>query len=218
MKNIGLIFDMDGVLVDNHTYHYLAWQKTASKYGVKIDETFYREKMNGRILEKLVAVVFDRKMDREEALKIGLEKEKVYRELYAEHRAPMPGLINLLEEATAKGIPMVVGTSAPKENVEFTLDDLDLRKYFIGVVDDSMVTHGKPDPEVYLKCAKMIDRDPGQCIVFEDAISGIEAGNNAGAHVVALATSHSRDELSARWILDDFTQLNWEQIQEIIGT
>ncbi|MBR09876.1 MAG: haloacid dehalogenase [Rickettsiales bacterium] len=213
---IGLIFDMDGVIVENHQYHYLAWQKIAAKHGITIDEEFYREKMNGRTLKKLMKVVFDREMSDEEAKSIGLEKEAIYRDLYRDHRRPTIGLVRFLEEAKNKNIPMVVGTSAPKENVEFTLDDLDLRKYFVGVVDDSMVVHGKPDPEVYLKAADMINREPSNCIVFEDAVSGIEAGKAAGAKVIGLATSHSREELDAELIINNFSDLSWQQITDLL--
>jgi len=218
MQNIGLIFDMDGVLVENHEYHYLAWQKTAEKHGATIDEHFYREKMNGRTLTKLMQVVFPNKeMTQEESIAIGMEKEEIYRELYHDFRKPTEGLIKFLEEAKAKGIPMVVGTSAPVENITFTLDGLDLRKYFVGVVDASMVTHGKPDPEVYLKCAAMIDRDPANSIVFEDALSGIDAGRAAGSKLIGLATSHTREELHADVIIDNFTQLQWQQIEDLLS-
>ena len=214
---IGLIFDMDGVIVENHQYHYLAWQKIAAKHGITIDEVFYREKMNGRTLKKLMKVVFEREMSDEEAKSIGLEKEAIYRDLYKDHRKPTTGLIKFLEEAKEKGIPMAVGTSAPKENVEFTLDDLDLRKYFVGVVDDSMVVHGKPDPEVYLKGAELVNRKPEECIVFEDAVSGIQAGKAAGSKVIGLATSHSREELDADLIIDNFSDLSWQQITDLLG-
>ena len=216
MKEIGFIFDMDGVIVNNHHYHYLAWQRIAEKYGVMIDETFYREKMNGRTLMELMDIVFERKMSKEEAREIGLEKEAVYRELYKEHRRPTAGLIDFMETARSKNIPMVVGTSAPPVNVTYTLEDLDLLHYFVGVVDDSMVKQGKPDPEVYLRCAEMIGRAPKNCIVFEDAVSGIRAGESAGAQVVALATSHAREELPAQWIIDDFTQLTWDMIGKVL--
>ena len=214
---IGLIFDMDGVIEHNNEYHYLAWQKLAKKYNVKITRKYYREKMNGRTLMELMEIIFDGELDKSQALSVGLEKEAIYRELYAEHREATKGLIPFLELAKSKNIPMVVGTSAPKENVVFTLDGLDLRKYFVGVVDDSMVTKGKPEPEVYLKCAEMIKREPQRCIVFEDALSGIKAGQRAGAKVIALATSHEREELSADLIIDDFSQLKWEQVEALLG-
>lgn len=215
MTQHGLLFDMDGVLVANHEYHYKAWQELAGQHNITIDEVFYREKMNGRTLIELMKVVFQEEMPIDEAKKIGNIKEEIYRDLYREHRQATPGLIAFLEEAKSRDIPMVVGTSAPRENVEFTLDGLDLRKYFVGVVDDRMVTKGKPHPEVYLNCAKMIDRDPKKCIVFEDALSGLEAGSQAGAKLIALATSHERHELHGDLIIDDFTQLTIADIERI---
>lgn len=217
MKEIGLIFDMDGVLVDNHEYHFLSWQRLAGKYDINIDETFYREKMNGRTLMELMKVVFDRPMEVAEARSIGMEKEALYRELYHDYRALTPGLLSFLEAAKKAGIPMAVGTSAPKENVIFTLDGLNIRHYFTDVVDDRAVTKGKPDPEVYLKCAAAINREPKNCVVFEDALSGIQAGRAAGSKVIALATSHKREELSADLIIDDFRQITLDQIRTLIG-
>ena len=174
--------------MDNHDYHFQAWKELAGNRGVEITEEFYREKMNGRTLRELVRVVFDLEISNEEAKVIGNEKEEIYRDLYRNHRKTTPGLINFLKMARDLQIPMIVGTSAPPENVAFTLDGLDLRQYFLGVVDAEMVTKGKPEPEVYLKCAQAIDRKPEKCVVFEDAISGITAGQRAGSKVVALAT------------------------------
>lgn len=213
---IGLIFDMDGVIVDNNDYHFQSWQQLAAEYDLNIDRAYYREKMNGRTLSELMRVVFKDKIDPQQARSIGLKKEAIYRDLYLPFRQPTPGLVALLEAAKEAGIPMVVGTSAPAENVTFTLDGLDLRKYFQGVVDEHMVTNGKPDPEVYLKCADMINIDPANCIVFEDALAGITAGQKAGASVVALATSHTREELSADLIIDDFTNIQLEDLQKLV--
>lgn len=217
MKNIGLIFDMDGVIVDNHEYHFLAWQKLAGSRGVEITEKYYRENMNGRTIDELVKIVFNLEVSKEEAREIGMEKEEIYRELYKNYRAPTKGLITFLELAKSLEIPMIVGTSAPNGNVTFTLDALDLRKYFLGVVDDMMVTKGKPNPEVYLKCAEAIGIEPKNCIVFEDAISGIKAGSDAGAKVVALATSHKREELSADLIIDNFEGFNLNDVKSVLG-
>lgn len=217
MREIGLIFDMDGVIVENHEYHYLAWQQLASSRGIEITEEFYRLNMNGRTIDELVKVVFDIELSKEEARAIGKEKEEVYRNLYEQYLSPTKGIIDFLEAAKALDIPMIVGTSAPNENVVFTLDGLDLRKYFLGVVDDMMVTKGKPNPEVYLKCADAIGIDPKNCIVFEDAISGIKAGKDAGAKVIALATSHKREELTADLIIDNFEGFDIKQVMEVLG-
>lgn len=217
IKEIGLLFDMDGVIVDNHEYHFLSWQKLAAKYEIPITEDFYRNKMNGRTFSGIMEVLFKERVSQEKGKQIAHEKETIYRDLYRSHLKPTPGLIAFLESAKSAGIPMVVGTSAPVENVDFTLDGLAIRSYFEGVVDDRAVTKGKPDPEVYLKCASLAKRSPENCIVFEDAISGIKAGTAAGAKVIALATSHKRAELAADLIVDNFESVNLEVIQEVLS-
>ena len=209
---------MDGVIVDNHEYHFLSWQKLAEKHQIEITEEFYRTQMNGRTFAGIIEVVFQGAIPIEKAKEIAYEKERIYRELYRPYLAPTPGLMDFLEEVKRNQVPIAVGTSAPVENVEFTLDGLDIRSYFKGVVDDRAVTKGKPDPEVYLKCAEMVNVDPENCIVFEDAVSGIKAGKAAGAKVIALATSHERHELEADLVVDNFSQVNLKVINEVLNS
>ncbi|CAM9993807.1 unnamed protein product [Chrysoparadoxa australica] len=216
MKQIGLIFDMDGVIVDNNKYHFLAWQQLGEKYGVEISPDYYKEKMNGRTITELIKTVF-KDLPQNDIAHLGEEKEATYRDLYKDLITPNKGLMEFLELAKSEGIPMVVGTSAPLANVEFTIDRLDLRSYFEDILDERAVTKGKPHPEIYLKCAKAAGRDPGNCIVFEDAISGITAGKSAGAKVVALATSHPREELEADLIIDHFEGFGMQQIREVLS-
>ncbi len=217
MNKIGLIFDMDGVIVNNHQYHFLSWQQLAAEHGLSIDEDFYREQMNGRTMMGIMGTLFKEEVTPEQAKELALKKEDIYRDLYRPELKPTDGLLAFLQAAKEQGIPMAVGTSAPEVNVKFTLDGLEIRDYFTAVFDERAVTKGKPDPEIYVKCAAGIKRDNSQCIVFEDAISGIKAGKSAGSKVVGLATSHKRDELSADLIIDDFTSFMLDQAYEIIN-
>lgn len=216
MKEIGLIFDMDGVIVNNHQFHYMAWKKLGEKHGIEISPDYYRTSMNGRTIRELVQTVFTNVPESDIGL-LGDEKESTYRELYKDLITPNQGLIELLKLAKSQNIPMAVGTSAPLINVEFTIDRLNLRHYFADILDERAVTKGKPHPEIYMKCAAAISRPPSACIVFEDAVSGIQAGQAAGSKVVALATSHKREELEADLIIDDFVGFGMEQIREVLG-
>lgn len=216
--NIGLLFDMDGVIVNNHTYHYQSWQVMCEKYGKPLSQDSYMQNMNGRTLNEVVQFIFDKEMSMERVREIGEEKETIYRDLYREHLAPTQGILTFLEACTHANIPMVVGTSAPTKNVDFTLNGLGIRSVFRDVLDERAVTKGKPNPEIYQKCAASINLPNAQCVVFEDALSGIEAGKAAGSKVIALATSHKREELDADLIIDDFTQLNLEQIHRLFST
>ncbi len=216
MREVGLIFDMDGVIVDNHEFHYLAWKKLGEKYGIDISPDYYRNNMNGRTIRELVRTVFKDVPDIDMG-HLGEEKESTYRELYKDLMTPNKGLLEFLDLAKAEGIPMVVGTSAPLINVEFTIDRLNLRHYFVDILDERAVTLGKPHPEIYLKCASAINRDPSACIVFEDAVSGIQAGKAAGSKVVGVATSHAREELDADLIIDDFVGFGMEHIRKVLS-
>ncbi|MEL6557957.1 MAG: HAD family phosphatase [Bacteroidota bacterium] len=215
---IGLIFDMDGVIVDNHYYHFKAWQLFFEKYDKSLDEDDYKRNINGRTMKAIIHGIFDgQKLTDEQAKAYGNEKEAIYRDIYKEHLTPTKGLIDFLEIVKAAGIKTVIGTSAPKENVEFTITGLQLNHYFDDILDDRAVTKGKPDPEVYIKCAQAINYPNSQCVVFEDALAGIEAGKNAGSAVVGLATTHIAEELvNTDLIIDDFSGLTINQLKDIL--
>ena len=212
MKDIGLLFDMDGVIVDNHLYHYQTWEIICKKYGKPLSAESYKQNLNGRTLNEVVQFIFDQEMPLPKVREIGEEKEALYRELYKPHLKPTSGLIEFLDKCKSASIPMVVGTSAPMANVIFTLDGLGIRDYFVDVLDERAVTIGKPHPEIYQKCTKAIGLPNSACVVFEDALSGIKAGRAAGSKVVALATSHTREELDADIIIDTFEGFELEQI------
>ena len=119
-----------------------------------------------------------------------------------------------------QNIPRAIATSAPTANVDFTMEHTQLRDYFPVIVDDTMVSIGKPDPEVYIKSGLQLNVSAKRCVVFEDAILGIQAGKSAGMSVVALATTHTREELEATEadvIVDDFQGLTVDKLYEALG-
>ena len=213
--NIAIIFDMDGVIVANDRYHVEAWLEFARRHGAELTPEYYRKNINGRTMAGCLEVLFGRKMSAVEVKKYGEEKEGLYREIYRPHLAATPGLQLFLEELKAREVPCAVATSAPRANVDFTLDGTGLRHFFRQVIDDSGVTRGKPDPEVYLKSASGLGIAPERCVVFEDALLGIEAGKNAGMKVVGVATTHPEEELGqADRVIKDFEGLNVEELLE----
>ena len=110
---------------------------------------------------------------------------------------PAPGLTRLLDLATARGVRLAVASGAPKANINFIMDGLDLRRYFPVLVDDSTYSRGKPDPECFLTAARMLGVEPKDCTVFEDAVKGVQAGKAAGMEVVALTLYTPAEELLA---------------------
>ncbi len=203
----GFIFDMDGVVVDNHRFHFKAWMEFAAKYKFPLDETIYRDRFNGKTNADLFKMIFGN-ISAEQVEAYANEKESNYQKLYEAEMKPLKGLIDFLEFLNANQFKVALGTSAPTSNVDFTLDKLFLRKYFHVIVDGPQVTNGKPDPEVYLRCAAKLDVDPKNCVVFEDSLAGLESGQRAGCMIVGVATSHQAYELKplTENILFDFTE------------
>ncbi len=218
LAKIGLIFDMDGVIVNNHAFHFKSWQAFAEKYGFVLNEADYKKNINGTVMKSAINYLFGEALDYKKAKMLADEKESVYRKLYAPYLKPLDGLIPFLEAAKEKDVKIAVGTSAPPENVTFTLDGLNIRKYFDEIVDATMVHLGKPNPEVYLKCAEKIEKNPNNCIVFEDAISGVQAGLAAGCKVVGVATTHSAGELAETHLtIKDFESFDLIKANELFN-
>jgi beta-phosphoglucomutase len=203
----GAIFDMDGVVVDNHQYHFKAWMAFAQKYKFNLNAEIYRDTFNGKTNADLFKMIFGKVTD-EQMTTLANEKESMYQDLYLEHMRAHTGLIEFLEYLKSQKIKIALGTSAPTGNVDFTLDRLKLRHYFEVIVDGSQVQRGKPDPQVYQLCAMKLGLDPKHCVVFEDSLAGLESGERAGCRIVGVATSHKPFELEVKTnlIIHDFTE------------
>lgn len=200
-----VIFDLDGTLIDNNSYHLTTWKKYLENIGRTISEEEYNANINGRTNKDVIRYIFDKELSDEEILKYSLEKEALYRQVYLPFIKPVNGLMQLLEILEEKKIPMAIATSGIQPNIDFMFENIPIKKYFKTVVNSSHITKGKPDPEIYLKAASILETEPENCLVFEDAVVGINAAKAAGMKVIALATTHPREELTrADMVIDDF--------------
>lgn len=201
------LFDMDGVIVDSNPAHKIALKQFCRKYGHDLSEEQLKEKIYGRTNKDWIPAVFG-DIDREKAKALADEKEALFRDIFKTTIRPVDGLISFLEKVRLDGIPRAIATSAPRENVDFTLKHTDTGRFFDTILDESFVEKGKPDPEIYLKTAKAVGFPAEQCVVFEDSLSGVKAGKAAGCKVVAITTTHSREELNeADYIIDNFEEI-----------
>lgn len=210
------IFDLDGTLVDNNDVHYDAWKKYLKDNGKDISDEDFKENISGRTNQDAVEHIYDKKMSKEEASKYYMEKEQIYRDMYKDDIAPIGGLENFLKELDDHGIAMAIATSGIPVNIEFMFEHVPIRKYFKKIINADDISNGKPDPEIFLKAAQELDIDPENCVVFEDSISGVKAGKAAGMKVVALTTTHSKDELNeADIVIGDYSELSFEKLASI---
>ena len=216
----GAIFDMDGVLVDNMKVHMKAFGEYARRHGVEVD-TARAMSMNGQGNADFFGALFPREIiERVGVDTLAREKEALYREMYAPMLTPARGLVALLGEFRANGVRMAVGTSAITANLDFVLDGLGIRGYFDALVTSDMVTRTKPDPEIYLRALAGLGLQGGDCLVFEDAVAGIQAAQAAGIGSVALATSLDKTTLEHTpgvvLAIDDFTEINFAALQALL--
>ncbi|MEO5601726.1 MAG: HAD family phosphatase [Cyclobacteriaceae bacterium] len=204
MNSIAFIFDMDGVIVDSNPFHKIALKQFCQKYGRDLSEDELREKIYGRRNQDWLKTIFG-KLSPEKSKEYADEKEALFRKVYENDIKPLAGLTDFLKKLDEQGIPRAIGTSAPGDNVTFTLEKTGITRYFDIILDGTFVTHGKPHPEIYLKTADALGLKPKNCVVFEDSLAGVESARKAGCKVVGLTTTHSREELQETdWILDNF--------------
>jgi beta-phosphoglucomutase len=198
---------MDGVIVDSNPTHKIALKQFCRKHGYDLSESDLREKIYGRTNRDWLLNLFG-SLDDETIRKFADEKEALFRSLYKDIK-PVPGLIPFLDNLEMLSISRAIATSAPRANVDFTLQKTNTGKYFQTILDDSFVTEGKPNPQIYLKSAQALGFDPSNCVVLEDSLSGVKAGKRAGCKVIGITTTHSREELNETdFVIDDFENLD----------
>jgi HAD superfamily hydrolase (TIGR01509 family) len=212
MHPYAFVFDMDGVIVDSNPYHEIALRQFAEQHGYNLSEDDLRSRIFGRTNKDWIPMLFGTS-DPSEIGRYAVEKEALFRELYAPHIRPVDGLIEFLDKLKAQRMPCAIATSAPRANVDLTLEKTGTKAYFDIILDESFVTRGKPDPEIYLKTAEALKLPPSQCIVFEDSISGIRAATTAGCRVVGITTTHTKEEFPpVDQVIDDFKGLEPQEL------
>ena len=213
---LGVIFDMDGVIMDNNPYHEKAWKTFCRIHQVHLTDEELQKYVFGRIAKDTIDFIFKKKHSQEDVDRYVNEKEEVYRAMYTDKIKLLDGLKEFLEELKDKKVPAAVATSAPRDNVEFVFKYLPLRNYFEFVLDASHIKNGKPNPEIYLKSISKLGLEPNQCIVFEDSLSGVQAALDSGAHVIAVSTTHRPEEFhNVSGIIKDFRNINYEKLRSL---
>lgn len=191
----GIIFDMDGTMVDNMTVHHRAWQAILAELGLELSMEEVRQSIHG-INEEIIERLFGERFTLTERKQIAWEKEARYRSVFLQELKLIAGLDVFLQQAYEARIPMAIATAAPRENVDFVLDNLQIRHYFQAVIDASQVSKGKPEPEVFAKAAEAMGLLPTNCLVFEDSPTGAEASRRAGCPVFIITTTHTPAEFA----------------------
>jgi beta-phosphoglucomutase len=192
------LFDLNGTMIDDMDYHVKAWYDILNndlKAGLSWPQV--KEQMYGKNSELLDRVFGKNVFTNERVTELSFEKERRYQQSYLPHLGLRPGLEKFRDRAVHQEIAMAIGSAAIPFNIDFVLDNLHIRHYFATIVSADDVAISKPHPETYLKAAAILQVQPGDCIVFEDAPKGVEAAVNAGMKAVVLTTMHEPEEFSA---------------------
>jgi HAD superfamily hydrolase (TIGR01509 family) len=192
----GALFDWDGVIIDSRRHHEESWERLAAELGKPLPEDHFLKGF-GRKNEFIIPELLGWTKDLEEIHQISLRKEALYREVVADWGLEaLPGVRTWMERLRDAGVPCAIGSSTHRANIDLSLGMIGLADFFQGIVTAEDVSHGKPDPEVFLAAAKKVDRAPECCVVFEDAHVGFQAARAGGMRLVGVATTHPIEELT----------------------
>lgn len=186
---------MDGVIVNSEPLHVAAFQTTLKRYGHELTEEQYKQHFAGKTDEAGFKQYFDFINETVHLSIIMDEKAKAYLELASDRLVPYPGVIELIRELAARRVPLALITGSLRAEAEITLKNFNIAGCFIAVIASEDISQSKPSPEGYLKGAKALKLDPADCIVIEDAPSGVKAARAAGMRCLAVTRTHSIEEL-----------------------
>lgn len=217
MEKVGFIFDLDGVIVDTAKYHYLAWHKLAKELGfefTKEQNELFKGVSRKRCLEILLDIgnisatqeQFDTWM---------VEKNVDYLAYIEKMDASeiLPDVPRVLDYLKKKNVPIALGSAS--KNARPILEKVDLLPYFDSIVDGNSVTKAKPDPEVFLIAASNLGVTASSCVVFEDAVAGIQAAN--AANMISIGIGEDTILNEANYNFKDFTEISDEFLESLLN-
>ena len=209
------IFDLDGVIVDTAKYHFLAWKRLADQLGIAFTERD-NERLKGVSRMDSLEIILDlgkSKLDNSKKNEYAALKNKWYVG-YIEKMTPdeiLPGCLDFLHELRKAKIKIAVGSAS--KNTPMILERVGIRELFDAVADGNNVSKAKPNPEVFLKAAGMLGVDPDRCVVFEDAVAGIQAAINAGMFAIGVGLPEVLTE--ADLVISGLHEMNLEKLNKI---
>ena len=213
---IGVIFDMDGVLVDSAEPHLESWQLLAKEN----DRSVTREQFAatfGRQNNDIIPLLFG-DVDAQRCAALADRKEEIYRDLV--RRAPpiVKGAVDLIQALHERGVRLAVGSSGPSQNIELELDAMGVQELIPVVISGDDVQRGKPDPQVFSLACQGLGVEAVRCVVVEDAPAGIEAAMAAGTRTIAILMHHPAESFeNADCIVDRLSDLTPDKIESLVG-
>lgn len=217
MTKKGFIFDLDGVIVDTAKYHFLAWRKLAKGVGVDFTE-IQNEQLKGVSRQKSLEKILEwgnKTLSEEEFNRLMALKNEDYLTHVENMKEDeiLPDVPKVLNYLISKEQPLALGSAS--KNAHTILDKVNLLEKFDVIVDGNGVKIGKPNPEVFLNAAKLLNVSPNDCIVFEDAVAGVKAAN--AAHMISIGIGDKSVLNEADYVFNNFTEISIEFLEDIMA-
>jgi HAD superfamily hydrolase (TIGR01509 family) len=189
-----ILWDMDGVIADSYSLHFAAWQETFAKRGIKFTREDFT-KLFGTRNDFIIGSIMGRELSEGDVKVMVQEKEENFRRKATGSIKPFLGAVRLLSAMKKGNFKLGLASSAPRENIDLVLGELNLEGIFDCIVFGQEVSESKPDPQIYLLAAKKLEATPNDCLVIEDSPLGIRAAKTAGMKCLAIANTHPRQKL-----------------------
>lgn len=215
-----ILFDLDGTIANTDPIHYQAWWEMLRDYGMDIDETFYKSRISGRTNPQIIEDLLPQ-LSSEEGARFADEKEERFRQKAREILKPMNGFAELIAWTDTHKLKRALVTNAPKLNVQFMLEVLDIQEVFGTVVLGENCIAGKPDPAPYQLSLQQLGITAEQAIALEDSPSGIRSAVGAGIPTIGVTSTQDPNVLlaiGAFMTIPDFTDLQlWTQLNLLVS-
>ena len=217
VNNYAVIWDMDGVIVNTRTDHFKSWQYAFRKRGVEFTEAEFQSRF-GQRNDAIIRSVMGDNVSQAEIDDIANEKETYFQETVKDHIRPCPGAIELIQALQENDIKMAIASSAPEANIRLLLGTLGIMSCFQQFVYGREVTESKPSPQIYLLAAQKLGTEPQNCIVIEDAVTGVAGAKRGGMFCIAVTTTNPRELLQeADIVVDSLADLTVSSLENLVN-
>lgn len=216
-NTIGIIFDIDGVLVDSNPLHLETWRAIGREDGFDFPESLFQETF-GQTTRAILKNNWHRPLTEEEIRYFDDRKERLYQQIAAKNLPTIPNAVDFLKSLAEAGFSLAVGSSGPRFNVDFVLDRLGIKPYLSGWISGTDVRQGKPAPDIFLAAAQAMNLPPSRCVAIDDSESGVTSAKSAKIKAVGFFSGGHRPEEYAQADLTvrSFDELSPETLEALI--
>lgn len=212
---VGVIFDMDGVLVDSSEAHWQSWRRLLEENGRSATKETFAQTF-GKQNRDIIPILFG-PVAPERLIELSNRKEEIYRDIIRDRVPIVYGAVRLISDLAAAGAKLAIGSSGPLANIQLVLNAMNVAHLFSAIVSADDVTRGKPDPQVFSLACQRLALPPARCVVVEDAPVGITAARAAGTKSVAVLMHHPAVSFHmADFVVPALTALNARRLLELV--